>query len=777
MKKIPFNNGWQYLPDFKPSYLKQPLPNASQVRLPHTNIELPYHYFDEKMYQFVSSYQKTWTQQVDQTKRYFLHFEAVMAVATVYVNNQELFTHLGGYTPFKVDITDVINDGENTVFVKVDSNEVDNVPPFGFVVDYLTYGGIYREVQLIEVDAQRIEDVFITTTSDELVLNIKREANPTDALKCTFNVKKGQSLIDSFDDILETEHTHLVKPMILKTWDIDDPHLYTLEVVQGDILLYESTFAKRTIEFKTDGFYLNGQRIKLRGLNRHQSYPYVGYAMPKRPQQKDADLLKYDLGCNVVRSSHYPPSRHFLDRCDEIGLLVVTELPGWQHIGDEEWKNVAKQNVRDMILRDRNHPSIIMWGVRINESPDDDAFYQATNAIARELDPTRPTGGVRNFKNSHFFEDVYTYNDFVHRGNNEGLEKPKKVTKQAVPYLVTEYNGHMYPTKPFDDEIHRINQVKRHLNVQNQSYADEHISGAIGWCMFDYNTHKDFGSGDKICYHGVMDMFRHKKYAAHVYASQQSQAPYLEVASNLQIGDFEASEIKEVIVLTNCDEVKFYINDDYINTFTPSSEYSALPHPPIIIDDFIGRLIHDNEPFSKKDASTIKHILLHIMKHGMNLPLSLKLKMGLVLFKNKLSIDQAAKLYEKYVGKWGLESLTYRFEGYKAGQCVIQKDVGPTAQTSIDVVVEDTVLNETETYDVTKVSVKHLDGHDRVCSYSDEIITLSIEGPLECIGPVSRVLRGGTTAFYVKTVGELGDATLKISTERYKTVTKKITIK
>ena len=764
MNKLAFNNDWLYKPSFKESYIKDGLQEALEVRLPHTNVELPYHYFDEKAFQIISSYQKTWTQKVNKKKEYFLHFEAAMNTATIYVNGKELFTHYGGYTPFTVDITSVIKDGENTVFVKLDSTERKDVPPFGFVIDYLTYGGIYREVQLIERNPLVVDDVFVHTTNNDVIF--ETTLSKVGELEATFNILRDKKVVHTFKETLKDIKTIIKKELPLELWELDNPVMYTLQVLNKNDLMYQTRFAKRSVEFRTDGFYLNDKPLKLRGLNRHQSYPHVGYAMPKRPQQKDADIMKYDLGCNIVRSSNYPPSRHFLDRCDEIGLLVFNELPGWQHIGDDLWKENAKNSVKEMILRDRNHPSVIIWGVRINESPDDDTFYQETNEMARRLDPTRQTGGVRNFKGSHFYEDVYTYNDFVHRGNNVGLEKPLVVTKKEVPYLVTEYNGHMYPTKPFDDEIHRINHVKRHLNVQNQSYKDPNISGAIGWCMFDYNTHKDFGSGDKICYHGVLDMYRHPKYASYVYASQKDGDPFLEVASNLQIGDFEASEVKEVVVLTNCDEVKFYINEDYINTFTPSKDYENLPHPPVIIDDFIGRLIHENEPFSEKDASQVKDILLHIMRNGMKLPLKLQLRMRRILKKYDMTIDQAAKMYENYVGKWGLESLTYTFEGYKDGQLAVTKKAGPTKSNHLTVSVEDDVLEETETYDVTKINVFHLDEHDRVLPYSNEIITLYIEGPLEIIGPKQRVLRGGSTAFYVKTIGKKGQAKLTVSTER-----------
>ena len=179
-------------------------------------------------------------------------------------------------------------------------------------------------------------------------------------------------------------------------WDLDRPTLYqavvTLEAssrLASCSTSYEVRFGFREARFTPDGFYLNGRALKLRGLNRHQTYPYVGGAMPARVQRRDAEILKYELTCNIVRTSHYPQSPHFLDRCDEIGLLVFEEIPGWQHIGDEAWQELACRDVEAMIRRDRNHPSIILWGVRINESPDDHDFYTAHQRARPRARPDR----------------------------------------------------------------------------------------------------------------------------------------------------------------------------------------------------------------------------------------------------------------------------------------------------------------------------------------------------------------------------------------------------
>ncbi len=770
IKKHNLNYDWHFTPSFDKNFIKE-FPKSEIVNIPHTVTETPLNNFSEKIYQMISSYQKEFNFEKTKGKRYILRFEGVMEYCEVYLNGKLITSHKGGYTPFKTDITKQLVTGVNKLFVMVDSTERKDIPPHGFVVDYMTYGGIYREVFIEEQNSNFIDMAFIHVDYDEINIRMFIDANKQVSTVFKFNIFKGDQLAYFFEREYDLQKLdiNVREKVYLDEWSLEEPTLYTLEIFMDDDFAYSDRFGNRKIEFTDEGFFLNRKHIKLMGLNRHQSYPYVGYAMPSNAQKKDADILKYELGCNVVRSSHYPPSKHFLDRCDEIGLLVFDEIPGWQHIGDEAWQEVAITNVREMIYRDYNHASIFIWGVRINESPDNDQFYYKTDKMARSLDTIRPTGGVRNFKGSKLIEDVYTYNDFVHRGDNEGLERPKSVTKKSVPYLVTEYNGHMYPTKKFDDEYHREYQVKRHLRVQNDSFGNPNIAGAIGWCMFDYNTHKDFGSGDRICYHGVMDMFRIPKYAAAVYTSQGIKEPFIKVASMLQIGEREAGEIKNVTVLTNAEYIKFYINDDFIGDFYPSDEYGNLPYPPVIIDDFIGNLIHKHENFSDGDATKIKNILLSIMRHGMKISLRKKLQMFMILKKHKMSIDQAAKLYEKYVGKWGLESLTYRFDAIKAQLVVASQTIGTYHTSDLHVKVDDVEIKESETYETTRIVIEHLDEFLNPLLYSIEVLTVKVKGPLKIIGPSKLALIGGSIGFYVKTIGEKGTAKITIESNNFET--------
>lgn len=196
---------------------------------------------------------------------------------------------------------------------------------------------------------------------------------------------------------------------------------------------YVTKFGFRTAEFKKDGFYLNGKKEKLIGLNRHQSYPYIGYAATKSLQEDDANILKEAAGINVVRTSHYPQDEAFLSRCDEIGLLVLDEIPGWQYLSkDEKWRNQHYKNVYEMVKEDYNHPSVIAHGVRVDESQDDHELYQKSNEIAHELDPYRQTLGVRNFKDSECLEDIYAYNDFSCENITHGLDDPKTIKKEKT---------------------------------------------------------------------------------------------------------------------------------------------------------------------------------------------------------------------------------------------------------------------------------------------------------------------------------------------------------
>ena len=784
------NDDWLFTEQFEDSLTAPEYPeNTLQpVRLPHTCKETPFHYFDESLYQMVSGYRRHLLIPKDwQGKRILLTFEGAAHDSTVFCNGKKVGEHHCGYTAFTVDLTDnVLYGQDNLLCVRLDSRENLNVPPFGYVIDYMTYGGIYRDVRLEVKEKVSLSDIFVHTAIDfksspvtaqitsEITLTESNEnvtirqyymPKSTAAAQETWNLLCEQTVSADTNCDKEIALTASITDPLL--WDTEEANLYILktQLYQDDALLdeTETTFGIREAVFKKDGFYLNGRKVRIRGLNRHQSYPYVGYAMPKSMQRLDADLLKKELGLNAVRTSHYPQSHYFLERCDELGLLVFTEFPGWQHIGDDSWKAQAVANAEDMIRQYRNHPSIILWGIRINESPDDDAFYEKTNAVAHKLDPTRPTGGVRAMKKSHLLEDVYTYNDFLHDGEIPGCDPKKKVTSDMEkPYLISEYNGHMYPTKAFDNEERRSEHAIRHANVLDAVAGQSDIAGSFGWCMFDYNTHKDFGSGDRICYHGVMDMFRNPKLAASIYACEQEQTPVLEITSSMDIGEHPGCNRGNIYILSNADSVKMYKNDRFIKEYLPGmSPYKHLKHGPILIDDFIGDSFAQNERFRPKHAKEITDAMNLVARGSLNhIPKRLYLTALKLLLIYHIDFAEVTRLYTKYIGDWGGTATVYRFDAIKDGKVVKSVTKEPVREIRLEAEADHTILTEQHSYDVALVRIRAVDDHGNVLPFYQEPVRLITEGDISIIGPETIALQGGMGGTYVKSLGRSGQGAL-----------------
>ncbi|NLI54546.1 MAG: glycoside hydrolase family 2 protein [Clostridiales bacterium] len=782
----PLNDDWLFLAAYQEGLEQADADESAFVpaRLPHTSRELPFNNFDERDSQLISCYRRRIRVAPREGRRVFLHFEGVMAAAKVYYNGAPIAEHLGGYTPFTCELTGLVTGGNDVLAVVVDSHERADIPPFGYVIDYLTYGGIYREVWLEETNEVYLQNVHAMPRKSgggwrvDLSVSLENGSGATGEaeIACSLTGADGAVRTHRQSAALTGERQQSIDLSFdagdVRLWGIREPNLYDLRVTllsDGAALdEFDCRIGFREAAFTPDGFFLNGERVKLRGLNRHQSYPYVGNAMPKRAQERDAELLKRELGVNLARTSHYPQSKHFLNRCDELGLLVFEEIPGWQHIGNDAWKRNAMTALEEMITRDWNHPSIVLWGVRVNESPDDDAFYRETNALAHRLDATRQTGGVRNFEGSHLFEDVYTYNDFLHNGITKALKSRDEVARAHVPYMVTEHNGHMFPTKKVDCEEKRVEHALRHLRVLDSMYGADEISGAIGWCMSDYNTHKDFGSGDKICYHGVTDMFRLPKYAAAAYRSQQDDEVVMEVASGMSQGDRTGSTMDCVYVFTNCDSVRLYKNEAYIGSYAPDrTAFPNLPHPPVIITDFIGELLAANEGFPKKDADRIKRIFAAIIKYGdKSLPLRDRLSMGYVMLKRRLRYDDAVDLFMRYVAGWGSEATEYRFEGYVGDRLAATVLRGASTTAGLNVTPDTLQLVEGDTYDVCRVAMEHVDPFGMTLPYSAEAVRVTVSGAGERIGPELIPLVGGSAAFWVKSAGA-GEILVAVESERF----------
>ena len=745
--ELPMNRNWRYKaakvagaerPDFDDSAFET-------VVIPHTNVALPWHSFDDKDYEFISTYRRRFTLPPEaEGKRVFVDFEGVMTASTVWINGVALGEYKGGFTPFSFELTPHLRTGENVLTVQVDSTERADIPPFGYEIDYMTFGGIYREVSLRVVPETYIDNILaqprdVMSGSPSLDVHCFLAGSvPADRrLQMEAELRDGETVIARGMEPLtpaggtagvspadpsakmdpynaapayastETKsdparHTVSLKQLKgIQRWDLDTPHLYTVHVrlLDGGHVVDEETrrIGFREATFTDHGFELNGRIVKLRGLDRHQTFPFVGQAMPARVQRRDADILRTQLHCNIVRTSHYPQSRHFLDRCDEMGLLVLEEIPGWQHIGDEAWKEVAIDNVGRMIRRDWNRPSIVLWGVRINESKDDHDFYVRTNALAHALDDARQTGGIRYFQSSEFLEDVFTMNDF-----GFPLLPPNH-----PKYLNTEFVGHTFPTKTVDDNAHQMEHTIRHARVHNQLASNPQYAGGIGWCAFDYNTHSNFGSGDRICYHGVTDIFREPKPAAGFYKSQCDPAEevVLEPAFHWARGD-EPVGISKAMFCSNCDHLKVLARpqgageDAWVElaTIEPDREqFGNLKYPPFVMD------------LTKVD--------LH--------------KLG---------------------ATWG----DLRAEGYLNGKKVIEKTMsGRGVDSRFSVQADDATLHA-DGADTTRVVLRVTDSHGAIRPYANDAVMLTLEGPATLIGDNPFALVGGTGAVWIRTKESAG---------------------
>ena len=737
------------------------------VRLPHSVRATPLHYASPENYEGVYGYRRALDiPESLRGKRLFLQFDGAAHIAEVYLNGVKCAEHRCGYTAFRAEITELVNfGGENSVVVRLDSTENPTVPPFGFVIDYLTYGGLYREVWLDVRERDYIEDLYVFTPD-----LCRLEAQLTlagDAKRVRLSVWDGDKRVAS---LLGHDRFTLRVPYA-KPWSPESPKLYTLRAELLDdrqrvIDTQEKRFGFRTVDFRADGFYLNGKKSFLRGLNRHQCYPYIGYAAPAHLQREDARILKEELQCNAVRTSHYPQSQHFIDACDELGLLVFTEIPGWQHVGDLSWQDQAVENTREMVLQYRSHPSIVLWGVRINESQDYDEFYARTNALCRALDCSRPTSGVRYIEKSSLLEDVYAFNDFSHTGDNPGCRPKDKVTPDmAKALLISEHSGHMFPTKSFDPWSKRQEHALRHARVLNAALADGEHAGCFGWCMFDYPTHKDFGSGDKVCYHGVMDAWRNPKLAAALYASQGEERPVLEVGNPMDIGDYPGGNVGDIYVFTNAERVDLYKNDNFVASFEAKG-WDGLRHGPVLIDDTIGCLLETQEGFPKAKAQPLKEALISAGKYGMsNMPAADKAKMAYCMLRYGLKFADGVELFGKYVGNWGGEATRWRFEGVKDGVSVVSQTRCPGSKLHLEAIVSQQTLHEGASYDMAAVRIRVLDENGNAAPYAQLPVKLKLRGALALVGPDTVTAEGGMCGCYVKTVGRRGKASLTLSAE------------
>ena len=565
-------------------------------------------------------------------KKLFLHFEAIMGKSKVFVNGKLLTEHFGGYLPVIVDVTDVLDwNGDNVIAVWADNSDDPSYPPGKAqdVLDYTYFGGIYRDCWLIAHNNVFITDpnyenevaggglfVAFGKVSDALA-EVQLKIHVRNATKNPFSGQVEYMLLQPdgtevarLSDKIQvkagrattvSDRMPVKQPML---WTPSTPTLYNLLVrvldKEGNVIDgYRRRIGIRSIEFKgKDGFYLNGRPYgkPLIGANRHQDFAIVGNAVANSIHWRDAKKLK-DVGMEIIRNAHCPQDPAFMDACDELGLFVIVNTPGWQFWNDApEFAQRVYSDIRNVVRRDRNHPSVWLWEPILNETWYPADFAKNTRDI---VDAEYPYpycySGSDSEARGHENFPVY----FAHPANMQDASKEIDPTKTYFTREwgdnVDDWSSHNSPSR-----VAR-NWGEQPMRVQAQHYAcpyypvtsydvlykqsPQHVGGCL-WHSFDHQR----GYHPDPFYGGLMDVFRQPKYSYYMFMAQR---PAVKNDRNAGSGPmvYIAHEMtpfsgKDVTVYSNCDEVRLTFNKGgKTYTYKKDKNRPGMPSPVITFPD------------------------------------------------------------------------------------------------------------------------------------------------------------------------------------------------
>lgn len=583
----------------------------SVVSVPHGLEYLPAEASGCINYQGEAWYRKYFSpNQALKGKRIFLHFEAIMGKSKIWVNGQLMKEHFGGFLPAVLDITDVIDwEAGNVIAVCADNSDDPMYPPGKAqnVLDFSYFGGIYRDCWMIAHN-----DVFITDPNYEnqvagggvFVAYDNVSAKSADVLLNTQvrnnrKVAFGGKIVYQLTDISGKQIASLIRPvkvlpgnatavagkMTVKNpslWSPESPELYWLTVQvknnQGKTVDgYRKKIGIRSIEFKgVDGFWLNGKPYpyKLIGANRHQDFAVVGNALSNSTHWKDAKKLR-SAGMRIIRNAHYPQDPAFMDACDELGLFVIVNTPGWQFWNkDPLFEQRVYSDVRNMVRRDRNHPSVLLWEPILNETWYPDYFAKNVHDFVLE---EYPYPGCYPSCDSHAKGHEHFPVLFAHPSNSD----PEWAIKEMDPaktYFAREWGDNVddWNSHNSDSRVSR-KWGERPMLVQVDHYAKpsylctcydglyrttrQHFGGTL-WHSFDHQR----GYHPDPFYGGLMDVFRQPKYSYYMFMAQRDVNKSGLIADNGPMV-YIAHEMtpfsdKDVEVYSNCDEVRLTVYKD-----------------------------------------------------------------------------------------------------------------------------------------------------------------------------------------------------------------------
>jgi len=627
--KVNFGSDWEFKREETNS-------NWEKITIPHTAKIEPL--VVNNQFQGTCWYQKKFKISNSKNQKVFLYFEGVMQEADVWINDQKVTNHKGGYLPFTVDVTPFLKSNGNIIKVRVNNEDNPDFLPGKPLkdLDFNYYGGIYRNVYLVTTNKLYItnavqankkagggiyvnfDNVNKKSASGSVQVHLKNEfaVGKTASIKCILTNNEGKKqefksevfTINANSDKAITQNIVLEKP---KLWSISNPNLYNLEVqliVNGKMIdTYSEKVGIRKSELKEDGYYLNDEKLYITGTNEHQEYPYLGYAISDEAQYRDAMKIK-NAGFDFVRMSHYPHAEAFLDACDELGILVMNSLTGWQFFGNETFQKNAIQDIREMARRDRNHPSIIFWEASLNETQMSESFMkEATKALKEELPfpnnysacwidnanydifiPARQHAKAPDYwtKYNNGSRKVFIaeYGDWEYYAQNAGFNQKEFSNLKEDERTSRQLRGF--------GEKRLLQQAYNFQEAANSNRKGEQTIGEANWAMFDYNR----GYSNDLESSGISDIFRIPKFAYSFYQSQRDANVVLD--SKLVSGPmvtianyWTATSPLDVTVYSNCDEVALYLNDVLVAKEKPfiNENSDKLKHAPFVfkMDKFV----------------------------------------------------------------------------------------------------------------------------------------------------------------------------------------------
>jgi beta-galactosidase len=551
-------------------------------------------------------------------KRILLRFEAACNVATVWVNGELLGQHKGAWTPFQFDVTDVVKSGGNLMAVKVDNRWRRDVPPHD--LDFNIMGGLHREVSLIAIDPLHIVSTRVTTprvSDTEGVAALDAEVRNEDKVAKEYEVVaeiRGPGLpepitLTSPKARLQPGETAWVKQQTqpiakVRLWSPDEPNLYHVSFrLQADGRALddaESPLGFRWYRFDpNDGFFLNGKHLKLHGVNRHDDYPGIGWAIPQSQQIEDLKQIKH-LGANFIRTVHYPQHPVVLDTCDKLGLCVWEEVPfdgEGNHralvVGAEDFARTLKQNLREEIRRDRNHPSIILWsmGNENTNGPNLDDWKAVANLtrqlvqITKEEDPTRPTTVAINRPDRATESgladavDILSYNVYANWNHTEIEQEIDDARRMHPdkPMMIGEYG--------LDIERGRHAETPKHRDFSEEYACLYHetfwkaimdrpyLAGSLIWVVCDFGAEQRVRNQTirHMNQKGLFTFDRQPKDVAQFYRSQWANEPMVYIVSHTWTDRKKGGT--PIRVYSNCDAVELFLNGKSLGTRNKDETY------------------------------------------------------------------------------------------------------------------------------------------------------------------------------------------------------------